>query len=113
MRTRKSTLSPYHVLLVIGKAMASVDGRVCGLDLTGGDPKQRGYIYLVLKKMAELGLLTREPRESVLQEKAMRGTQVYYRKYYELTPKGRRYGEEYNARVIATNPPLIPIEEFE
>lgn len=105
-KQRKSSLSPYHVLLVVGKILRSEEGRVYGNEFVQGK-KDSGYVYTLLKKMVEFGLLTRGSPEIGPADK---GNHVRF--YYQLTDKGRRLGELYCARTIAANPPLIPFEDF-
>ena len=104
MRTRLPT---YHSIVVIGVVASAKSGITFGnkiIKMTGMKP---GTLYTILKTLVVAGILSKTEEKGDPKEK-----QRPLRTYYELTNKGKRFANTYQAQVIASNPPLVSFNQF-
>ncbi len=101
----------YQMLAVIGCIYNSANSNngmgVWGLEIMQKVGTLSGTIYPILSKFEELGFVKKrkEKGDPVKLERPLRS-------YYRLTAKGLRFARRYKAGTIASNPPLVQLEDF-
>lgn len=106
-RQNYDKLPTYQMLATLGVFFLYAEP-ICGSDITKSIGVPPGMVSNILHRLVDKRMVMRclgkEPDGLIEVGRP--------RVLYLLTPKGRAYSKRYNVAVIATNPRLVPFDEF-
>ena len=101
----RQKLPTYHMLVVVGVLLSN--GKTYGQAIREKTGIGAGTLYPLLKRLEGAGIVL-----GIKEAGTPKNRKRPLRIYYEPTDAGKLFGVKYNATVLASNPRLVPFNEF-